>query len=141
MNRESRRERCQKPRTQRKTGCLPIPTRMTLLAAYGDRQAAASLVSMEAMRGLPGGSVPSALRPKTNYESLLRQILMLRYDEVVDMRTGKPYPDKIEELLETVKVPGRGQMAPSLPLINPRKGDGAMSITLCRDWTDFGQRI
>ena len=28
-------------------------------------------------------------------------------------------------------------MAPSLPLINPRMGDGAMSITLCRDWTDF----
>ena len=24
-------------------------------------------------------------------------------------------------------------MAPSLPLINPRMGDGAMSITLCRD--------
>lgn len=38
---------------------------------------------------------------------------MLRYDEVVDMRTGKPYPDKIKELLETVKVLGEANGAKS----------------------------
>ena len=88
-----------------------IPTRMTLLAAYGDSQAVASLVSMEAMRAYQKDSSNLPLRPKTNYESLLRQILMLRYDEVVDMRTGKPYPDKIKELLETVKVLGEANGA------------------------------
>ena len=90
-----------------------IPTRMTLLAAYGDSQAAASLVSMEAMRAYQEDPSHLPLRPKTNYESLLRQILMLRYDEVVDMRTGKPYPDKIKELLETVKVLGEANGAKS----------------------------
>ena len=90
-----------------------IPTRMTLLAAYGDSQAVASLVSMEAMRAYQKDSSNLPLRPKTNYESLLRQILMLRYDEVVDMRTGKPYPDKIKELLETVKVLGEANGAKS----------------------------
>ena len=88
-----------------------IPTRMTLLAAYGDRQAAASLVSMEAMRAYQEDPSHLPLRPKTNYESLLRQILMLKYDEIVDMRTGKPYPDKIKELLETVKVLGEANGA------------------------------
>ena len=90
-----------------------IPTRMTLLAAYGDSQAAASLVSMEAMRAYQEDPSHLPLRPKTNYESLLRQILMLRYDEVVDMRTGKPYPDKIKEMLETVKVLGEANGAKS----------------------------
>lgn len=88
-----------------------IPTRMTLLAAYGDSQAVASLVSMEAMRAYQKDSSNLPLRPKTNYESLLRQILMLKYDEIVDMRTGKPYPDKIKELLETVKVLGEANGA------------------------------
>ena len=88
-----------------------IPTKMTLLAAYGDSQAVASLVSMEAMRAYQKDSSNLPLRPKTNYESLLRQILMLKYDEIVDMRTGKPYPDKIKELLETVKVLGEANGA------------------------------
>ena len=88
-----------------------IPTRMTLLAAYGDSQAVASLVSMEAMRAYQKDSSNLPLRPKTNYESLLRQILMLKYDEIVDMRTGKPYPDKIKELLDTVKVLGEANGA------------------------------
>ena len=99
-------EQVSKPYTEESGSIYQIPTRMTLLAAYGDSQAVASLVSMEAMRAYQKDSSNLPLRPKTNYESLLRQILMLRYDEVVDMRTGKPYPDKIKELLETVKVLG-----------------------------------
>ena len=66
---------------------------------------------MEAMRAYQKDSSNLPLRPKTNYESLLRQILMLKYDEIVDMRTGKPYPDKIKELLETVKVLGEANGA------------------------------
>ena len=63
------------------------------------------------MRAYQKDSSNLPLRPKTNYESLLRQILMLKYDEIVDMRTGKPYPDKIKELLETVKVLGEANGA------------------------------
>ena len=106
-------EQVSKPYTEENGSIYQIPTRMTLLAAYGDRQAAASLVSMEAMRAYQEDPSHLPLRPKTNYESLLRQILMLRYDEVVDMRTGKPYPDKIKELLETVKVLGEANGAKS----------------------------
>lgn len=106
-------EQVSKPYTEENGSIYQIPTRMTLLAAYGDSQAAASLVSMEAMRAYQEDPSHLPLRPKTNYESLLRQILMLRYDEVVDMRTGKPYPDKIKELLETVKVLGEANGAKS----------------------------
>ena len=104
-------EQVSKPYTEESGSIYQIPTRMTLLAAYGDSQAVASLVSMEAMRAYQKDSSNLPLRPKTNYESLLRQILMLKYDEIVDMRTGKPYPDKIKELLETVKVLGEANGA------------------------------
>lgn len=104
-------EQVSKPYTEESGSIYQIPTRMTLLAAYGDSQAVASLVSMEAMRAYQKDSSNLPLRPKTNYESLLRQILMLKYDEIVDMHTGKPYPDKIKELLETVKVLGEANGA------------------------------
>ena len=43
-------EQVSKPYTEESGSIYQIPTRMTLLAAYGDSQAVASLVSMEAMR-------------------------------------------------------------------------------------------
>ncbi len=47
----------------------------------------------------------------------------------------KAVSDKIKELLETVKVLG-GKWR-QVCLDKSEDGDGAMSITLCRDWTDF----
>ncbi|MCD7991747.1 MAG: extracellular solute-binding protein [Clostridia bacterium] len=104
-------EQVTKPYTEENGGIYQVPTRMMLLAAYGDSQAVASLVSMEAMRDYQMDASHLPLRPKTNYESLLRQILMLKYDEIVDTGTGQPYGDKIKELLETVKVLGEANGA------------------------------
>lgn len=104
-------EQVTKPYTEENGGIYQVPTRMLLLAAYGDSQAVASLVSMEAMRDYQMDASHLPLRPKTNYESLLRQILMLKYDEIVDTGTGQPYGDKIKELLETVKVLGEANGA------------------------------
>lgn len=104
-------EQVSEPYTEENGSIYQIPTRMTILAAYGDSRAIESLASMEAMRAYQQAPSNLPLRPKTNYESLLRQILMLRYDEIVDMGTGKPYPGKIKELLETAKVLGEANGA------------------------------
>lgn len=104
-------EQVSKPYTEENGSIYQIPARMTMLMAYGDIQAIDSLVSMETMRAYQKEPSNLPLRPKTNYESLLRQILMLQYDEIVDINTGKPYPDKINELLKTVKVLGEANGA------------------------------
>lgn len=83
-----------------------IPARMILLAAYGDAGALQSLGSLEQMREYQSEPSHLPLRPRTNYENLLRQVLTLRYNEIVDGEQGKPVPGKIRELLETVRVLG-----------------------------------
>lgn len=94
------------PYRERSGGMYQIPVRMILLAAYGDQAGIDSLSSMEAMRAYQSDPSHLPLRSKSTYENILRQILSLRYDEIVDSSTGKPYPGKIQELLETVKVLG-----------------------------------
>lgn len=93
------------PFTEEDGGIYQIPTRMILLVAYGDQDAIRSLSSMEAMRTYQSGS-SLPLRPKTTYGNLVRQILSLSYDEIVDRSTGKPVQGKIQELLETAKLLG-----------------------------------
>ena len=83
-----------------------IPGRMILLAAYGDQKAIDSLGSLAAMRAYQQNPANKPLRPKTNYENLLRQIFYLTYDEIVDQDGEKLVPGKIKELLETVQMVG-----------------------------------
>lgn len=95
-----------KPVTGEDGSIYQIPSRMTLLAAYGDQDAIDSLSSLGAMRAYQSDPAHLPLRLKTKYENLLRQVIMLTYDEIVDAQTGKLNQGKIQELLETVKVLG-----------------------------------
>ncbi|WP_367932498.1 hypothetical protein [Enterocloster citroniae] len=94
------------PYTEDSGSIYQIPTRMILLAAYGDQEAIDSLASLESMREYQSDPSHLPLRTKTKYENLTRQILSLCYEEIVDSETGRPRPGKIQELLETVKVLG-----------------------------------
>lgn len=108
-----------------------IPARMTLLVAYGDQAALESLSSMERMRNYQSDPGNKPIRPRTKYESLLRQVLALRYDEIVDEKTGKPVPGKIRELLETVKVLGE---ACGAQVMFDESADGGMGRVYNMSW-------
>ncbi len=95
-----------KPFTEEDGSIYQIPSRMTLLAAYGDQEAIGSLSSMSAMRAYQSDPSHLPLRPKNNYENLLRQMILLTYGELVDGQTGRPNQGKIKELLETVQLLG-----------------------------------
>ena len=99
------------PFTEEDGGLYQIPSRMTLMAVYGDQGAIDSLSSMSAMRAYQSDPSHLPLRPKTKYENLLRQVILLTYNELVDAQTGRPSPGKIQELLETVKVLGEANGA------------------------------
>lgn len=94
------------PYTEEGGGIYQIPVRMILLATYGDQEAIDSLTSMEAMRNYQSDPSHLPLRAKTRYDNLMRQMISMFYDEIVDSSTGKLRPGKIKELLETVKVLG-----------------------------------
>ncbi|MBT9778788.1 hypothetical protein GPL15_20110 [Clostridium sp. MCC353] len=83
-----------------------IPARMILLASYGDQKAIDSLGSLETIRAYQQNPANKPLRPKTNYENLLRQMISLTYDEIVDQDSKQLVPGKIKELLETVQIVG-----------------------------------
>ena len=53
-----------------------------------------SLSSLEAMRDYQSDPSHLPLRPKYNYENLMRQVIALTYDEIVDSATGKLRPGK-----------------------------------------------
>lgn len=94
------------PYTEADKSIYQIPSRIILLIAYGDQEAIESLSSLEAMRDYQSDPSHLPLRPKYNYENLMRQVIALTYDEIVDSATGKLRPGKIQELIETVKVLG-----------------------------------
>lgn len=108
-----------------------VPARMTLLAVYGDPEALKSLSSMEGMRAYQGDPGHLPIRPRTKYESLLRQVLALRYREIVDEETKKPVPGKIRELLETVKVLGEACGAQA---VFDESADGGMGAIYNMSW-------
>ncbi|RJW39189.1 hypothetical protein DXC92_17840 [Clostridiales bacterium TF09-2AC] len=94
------------PYTQADKSIYHIPSRMILFVAYGDQEAIGSLSSLEAMRNYQSDPSHLPLRPKCSYENLMRQVIALTYDEIVDSATGKLRPGKIQELIETVKILG-----------------------------------
>lgn len=94
------------PFTAEDGGLYQVPSRMVLLAAYGDREALDSLKTMESVRSYQSDKSHLPLRPKTTYENLLRQMFALYSGEIVDGENKKLRPGKIAELLETVRVLG-----------------------------------
>lgn len=99
------------PFTEADGGIYQIPARMILLAAYGDQKAIDSLGSLKAIKTYQEDTANKPIRSKTKYENLLRQILCLTYDEVVDTKNNKIVPGKIKELLETVQTVGEANGA------------------------------
>ncbi|WP_242984439.1 hypothetical protein [Clostridium sp. chh4-2] len=94
------------PFTEADGSIYQMPSRMTLLVAYGDQKAIDSLGSLEGIKTYQQNPSNLPIRPKTTYENLLRQITTISYNEIVDGQQKKLVPGKIKELLETVQTVG-----------------------------------